>query len=111
MPPRLLRRPQRNPLGDKLNAHGFPATPDYLAGSLGGSGDERDAKSASDLGKNLGRYPRAGLRDIEDLAFAIPTFALNRDPCRLTPTPAYRLAPYPELFARSDHRAFMPQID
>jgi hypothetical protein len=97
--------------GDELYTHSFRATPDYLAGSLRVVWNQGNAKSASDLDNNLGRYLGTRVRDIEYLALVIAAFALKRNPCRLAPTPAHRLASYLELFAWFDHRPFLPQKD
>jgi hypothetical protein len=97
--------------GDEFDTHSFPAAPDYHAGSLGVLWNQRNAKSASDPGNNVGRYPGTRVRDIEYLALVIAALALKRNPCRLAPTPAHRLASYLELFAWFDHRAFVPQKD
>jgi hypothetical protein len=103
-----LNRPSNNS-GNEFDAHGSAATPDNLARSLGSVGDQCDTKFVSDPNNDPGHDLRTDWRDVDNLAFAILALALKRNPGRLTPTSAYRLAPNLALFAWLGHPAFLQQ--
>lgn len=66
-------------------------TPNDFARTLGCAWHEANDELTSNFCGNAG-YLRAALRNIRDPAFAICCLTAERDPCRLTATPANLLA-------------------